>query len=394
MKLKLILLSFLFSQLTFSQIKSGFVNEEAKDLISLFCSYTFLDLYGSDEAIIPDGYSKRYTSHTYALDNKFQVYSKGGIGVINLRGSTDKKPSWLENLYVSMIPAKGVVEIESIKYPYDFHMHDSAAVHSGYLLGVTYFINDLLPQIKLLNSEGIYDIYITGHSQGGALAQVLRVYLDNLDSDQLSKKNKYKTYAFASPKVGNMEFSNEFNLRYNNGTSFCVVSTKDIIPTLPLSYSDKGFVTKDEVKNWIFDRENHKMSDRIGDGEVRAFRGKAKQFSHALGNRTGHQIKKNYSDVVLPNDVKDINYIKVEQIITIESAEYPMVLKDSTILKNKEFLEKAAYNKDGSFANKDLYEDEPMFFQHKPYNYYVTILKTYFPKEYKSLKIKVLPENL
>ncbi len=394
MKLKLILLILLFSQLTFSQIKSGFVKEEARDLIALFCSYTFLELYGSDKDIVPKGYKKRYTSHTYALDNKFQVYSKGKIGVINLRGSTDKKPSWLENLYVSMIPTKGIVEIENVKYPYDFNMHDSAAVHSGYLLGVTYLLNDLLPQLKLLNAEGIYDIYITGHSQGGALAQVLRVYLDNLNSTELSKKNRYKSYAFASPKIGNKEFTEDFNRMYKNETSFNVVNSEDIVPTLPLSYSDKSFVTKNEIKNWIFDSKNHKMSDRVGDGEVRAFKGKIKQLSHVLGNRTGHQIKKNYSDVVLPDEVRDINYKKVGKMVSISPSEYPKSLKDSIMLENKEFMENAKYDQDGNLANDDLYNTEPMFFQHNPYNYYVTILKTYFPQEYKKLKVKVLPENL
>jgi hypothetical protein len=293
-----------------------------------------------------------------------------------------------------MIPAKGIVEIDHVKYPYDFKMNDSAAVHSGYLLGVTYLLNDLLPQIKLLNADGIFDIYITGHSQGGALAQVLRVYLDNLNSKQLSNKNRYKTYAFASPKLGNEEFTNDFNRMYNDETSFNVVNPKDVVPTLPLTYSDKSFITKNEVKNWIFDRENHKISDRIGDGEVRAFRREIKKLSHILGNRTGQQINKHYSDVVLPKEVHDINYVKVEKIVNIRPSIYPKSLKDSTILKNKEFMDKAIYDKDGNLADDELYNTEPMFFQHNPYNYYVTILKIYFPKEYDKLKVKVLPENL
>jgi hypothetical protein len=48
----------------------------------------------------------------------------------------------------------------------------------------------------------------------------------------------------------------------------------------------------------------------------------------------------------------------------------------------------------GDFYNKELYAKESWTYQHKPYNYYVTILKMYFPDEYRSLKKKYLPENV
>ena len=54
------------------------------------------------------------------------------------------------------------------------------------------------------------------------------------------------------------------------------------------------------------------------------------------------------------------------------------------------------YKKDanGNFVNKEVYIKEPWVYQHKPYNYYVTVLKMYFPADYKALKIKYLPENV
>ena len=45
-------------------------------------------------------------------------------------------------------------------------------------------------------------------------------------------------------------------------------------------------------------------------------------------------------------------------------------------------------------ANGNYYRQEPGFFQHKPYNYYVGILKEYFSRDYNNLKMLYLPENL
>ena len=35
-----------------------------------------------------------------------------------------------------------------------------------------------------------------------------------------------------------------------------------------------------------------------------------------------------------------------------------------------------------------------MFYQHKPYNHYVGVLKRWYPEEYSTLEKKWLPENL
>jgi hypothetical protein len=49
---------------------------------------------------------------------------------------------------------------------------------------------------------------------------------------------------------------------------------------------------------------------------------------------------------------------------------------------------------DGHFLDQELYVKESWTFQHKPYNYYVSILGMYFPTEYNQLGRKYLLENL
>ena len=70
------------------------------------------------------------------------------------------------------------------------------------------------------------------------------------------------------------------------------------------------------------------------------------------------------------------------------------MLKDSTILQNDSLMTVYKKGPDGHFINKELYAKESWTYQHKPYNYYVSILKMYYPEAYFSLKTKYLPENL
>ena len=94
-----------------AQFKEGFSKQEVRDMVAITNSFTFIDIYNSDEEIIPDGYEKEYTSGVFGMDNRYQIYTREDFAIINLRGSTDKKVSWLENFYSAMIPAKGVITI-------------------------------------------------------------------------------------------------------------------------------------------------------------------------------------------------------------------------------------------------------------------------------------------
>ena len=79
-----------FTYSSFAKLETGFDKSEARDMIMICNSFTYLELYQDDEDILPDGYEKQYASGTFGMDNRYQVYLKGNIAVINFRGSTDK----------------------------------------------------------------------------------------------------------------------------------------------------------------------------------------------------------------------------------------------------------------------------------------------------------------
>lgn len=391
MKHFFIIIALIFSshQLVLAQIKEGFDNKEAIEMIRICNSFTFLELYNSDTPIIPKEYKRIYSSTPNVLDNMFQVYVNDQTAVIHFRGSTVHPNSWIENMYSAMIPANGSMTVYSTTYDYSFAKTKEAAVHSGFALAIILLSEELLSQIRMLNRKGIYDIILTGHSQGGALATMSRAYLENLSKRKLSEKNTYKTYAFANPMSGNAYFALEYNKRFTqNGTSFRIINPDDIVPWLPLNYSNQDLFSKENIIGWITGEQTFDIK-KLGlellmkkfENGVSSYVKKSNQLIHKL-------ISMQAGEVILPEYLDDINYKEVGEVHKLKTFQYPKIIKDSTEISPKDF---SSYTRlsDGKYQRK-----EPRFFQHKPYNYYVDMLRIYDEKEYKKLRFRFLPENL
>lgn len=392
MKFSLIILALVLSFTHLhAQITPGFIPEEAKDLIAICNSYTYLDLEGDDAEIIPKGYKRIYDSPVYGMDNKFQIYTKGKTGVINFRGSTDKKSSWLENFYSAMIPVEGEIRISFETFDYKFGKDTSSGVHSGYVLGLAYMHEDLISQVKQLNNQGIYNIYITGHSQGGALAILTRAYFHYLPITKISRKNNFKVYAFAQPMVGNKEFIAEYDRLFSNlEMSYAMINPADAVPRMPLSYNDSTLLRDNLIALISKDQEMDK-SKFIKDGLISMFQNKLTGTVNKFGKSVEKQIQRELGEITLPEPKKDINYSQVGNLMHLPPPEYPLEMKDSLLLNDAEFMATHKRDEHGIFEDHSVYKKTSMSMNHKPYNYYASILKVYFPDEYERLNPKVFP---
>lgn len=377
MKISLFLVSIFLSVFTFAQLKPGFDPSEARDMIRICNSATYLDLYGDDSAIIPEGYTKTYTSPVYGMDNLFQIYEKGDVGVISFRGSTAKKNSWLANMYATMIPAKGKMEINGDKFKYQFAKDTNGAVHAGYSLAIYYLKDDVLDQIKRLNKKGIRDIIITGHSQGGSLAQLTRVYLDHLSIFKLSKRNTFKVYSFANPMIGNEIFCKEYSDKFcSTQMSYVIQNPKDFVPKMPISYYDDFW--EKNLADFILNNEEFNEQKFATDGLLNLFKGRLPALAKKFAENINKQLLKDLGEIKMPPFKDELNYKHTGNVILISETIYPPKKgEEDETKKNK-------LNFGGG-----------MTLQHKPYNYYTAILKDYFTDDYNSLEQKyfVMPEK-
>jgi len=388
MKKGLVFILFFTSLTVFSQLKPGFEAIEARDMIAICNSFTYMKVFGSDQKILPKNYQKTFTSDVIGMDNMFQVYIGRESAVLNFRGSTNQKTSWLENAYFAMILANGEISINDTLYQYCFSKDSLAAVHGGYALAVVFMHQDIIEQINKINKKGVFDIILTGHSQGGALSQMFRAFLEFEKGRRINANNNFKTYAFASPKIGNLVFTDEYNKNYCNGWSFNVVNPKDMVPTLPLSYSNEILYTRRNMVEMFAHKDSAYWKGRVLDDVIRRFAPELSTVVNRVGSMMSKEISKDVAKVKMPNYVREINYGVLAELIEIAPVDYPLVLKDSSLLVTDSLTATYPVDENGFFINKKLYKDETRFYQHKPYNYYVSILKQFFPEEYESLNKK------
>lgn len=116
-----------------------------------------------------------------------------------------------------------------------------AQVHPGFLKVFQGHQDFLFPAIpKLLQTFPDYDLVATGHSLGGSSATLfaMQMYKDY-------GVNKTKLVSFGSPRVGNLEFRNEF---IQSGIrDWRVTNMDDVVPHLPAQI--QGFI---HIPNEIF----------------------------------------------------------------------------------------------------------------------------------------------
>jgi triacylglycerol lipase len=99
-------------------------------------------------------------------------------------------------------------------------IHSYGKVHKGY----DELYNKMSNVINLALSKNIgFDLVVTGHSLGGALATLCAFDLAHLNPT---------LETFASPRVGDSDFAESFNNKVLNPMRF--INTEDIVPTLPL----------------------------------------------------------------------------------------------------------------------------------------------------------------
>jgi hypothetical protein len=224
-------------------LKPGFDSREYLEMLRI-SRQQFNDTIHGDHTPLPKQYAMVYRSPEGPLKNRWDLWvNNKGIAVISIRGTTRSEVSWLENFYAAMVPANGKLHI-SDKEEFIYHLasNPKAGVHIGWLLGLEDLSKTILPKIYWLNqTKGIKNFIIMGHSQGAAIACLLRSYLGDLQAKQLLNRDiVFKTYCSASPKPGNVYYSYDFNYLTRNGWCVSVINAADWVPQTPLSIQNLG----------------------------------------------------------------------------------------------------------------------------------------------------------
>lgn len=217
------------------KLQPGFDAKEYLSMLSL-CFYGNSIADSSKRTSLKDIYTKQYTSPEVGLKNQWSLYLRNdNVAVITVRGTVAHTVSWAANFYAAMIPARGTLYLsDSLIFPYKLSNDSLATVHVGWTTALGFMAPDIVSKIKDLYKKGVRDIYLTGHSQGGAITYLLCSYLHYLQEDNgLPKDIVFKTYCSAAPKPGNMFYAYDFEFINKGGWAYTVVNRLDWVPETP-----------------------------------------------------------------------------------------------------------------------------------------------------------------
>lgn len=219
-----------------TELKPGFNRKEYTELLKV--SARQLDTLRKDSLPAPKEYKMIYRSPIAGLQNRWDLWRDAkGHAVISIRGTTASDVSWIENFYGAMVPATGSLSISNtLKFDYKLAENPRAMVHVGWLSGLAALSPTLILQIKKLHADGVKQITIMGHSQGGAIAYLLRSYIFyQTKAGKIPADIIWKTYCSAAPKPGNLYYAYDFDHITEGGWAFNVVNELDWVPETPFS---------------------------------------------------------------------------------------------------------------------------------------------------------------
>jgi hypothetical protein len=292
----------------------------------------------------PEKFTLHYRSPVLGLDNRYDLWTDGqGTLAISIRGTTRNQVSWLENFYAAMTPAQGEISMPNgQKFGYNLTNYPNAAVHAGWLLGMAFLGQDMLPRLDSAYSSGVRNLLVMGHSQGGAIAYLLTAFLRQRQADgQLPAGWRIKTYCSAAPKPGNLPFAYAYEAATAGGWAFNVVNSVDWVPETPVTIQtleDFNSLNPFSGAKASFGKQKFPMRvalkhvyNRLNNSTRKA----RKTYVKYLGKVTGSRVRKVLEGMELPAGYNTSHYVRTGQFVVL--------LADNAYLKQHPNTSKNAF---------------------------------------------------
>lgn len=334
-----VLYAILFISVSDAQVLNpGFDKKEYEELLYV-STRTAADSVYAAKYRDPEGFKMVYQSPTMGLDNLWDLWiDDRNVAVISIRGTTGEAKSWLANFYAAMIPAKGTLKLsESEVFQYALADDPRATVHVGWLLSTAYLSKDILPKIDACYEQGVRDILIMGHSQGGAISFLLTAHLRSLQKQgRIPADIQFKTYCSAGPKPGNLYFAYEYEAMTQNGWAYNVVNAADWVPETPISIQTASDFNRTnpfaDVKTVI---KKQKFPQNVALRHVynkldKPTRKAQKNYEKYLGKMVSNMITTNLPEFIPPAYSANNHYVRTGvTIVLTPDAEYYTLFPDS-----------------------------------------------------------------
>ncbi len=309
------------------KLKPGFDKAEYLELLRISALQGDAD---TAKGVAPPKFSKRlYRSPIVGMDNRWDLYMRNdNVAILSIRGTTANTISWVENLYSAMVPAKGRLTLtNNYVFEYDLADNPKAGVHVGWLVGMGFLVQDILPKIDSLYKAGVQDVIIMGHSQGGAIAYLLTSHFYRLQQNgKLPKNIRFKTYCSAAPKPGNLYYAYDYEA-WTEGWEVNVVNSADWVPEVPVSVQtvkDFNEVSPFSNINGVIGKQKFpkNIALRYAYNRVSKPGHKAqKRYRKYFGNMVSDEVCKHIKEYKTPEYLKTTHYVRTGRTIVLKADE-------------------------------------------------------------------------
>ena len=332
-----ILVSLTVFGLQAAELHPGFLKSEYAELLKISARQVNIPA-DQVKTPLPEKFRFVYRSPEIGLSNQWDLWvSDDSMAVISIRGTAANMTSWLANFYAAMVPATGSITVaDQYEFQYNLSEDPKAAVHTGWLVATAFLVRDMLPKIDSLYRAGTSNIYIMGHSQGGAISFLLTSHLWNLrDTGRIPADIKFKTYCSAAPKPGNLYYAYQFENMTREGWAYNVVNAADWVPEMPVTIQTvRDYNNVNPFVNALPAIRQQKFWQRIILKKVykklsKPPRKSQEDYQRYLGDRLYFLIKKQLPGFVKPTYFKSTHYVRTgKTIVLMPDEQYTKLFPD------------------------------------------------------------------
>ena len=158
-------------------------------------------------------FTNKHGNHCYIFSYNSNIY-------VTFRGSMSWT-NWMNNAKIQLLPITSqILQNNMSEKSKNILENVKGRFFKGFMIGLLQLIDRIQVAINLLNKNNDKNIYITGHSLGGALATLCGFYLGKALSQNKIKNSEIRIVTFGAPIVGDCELSNEIKELINKETIY------------------------------------------------------------------------------------------------------------------------------------------------------------------------------
>jgi hypothetical protein len=257
---------------------------------------------------------------------------------IAIRGTVGEARSIIADALITTTSAQSGIKLNNGRLlPITFAATPTAELHIGFAYAAfTMLFEKDLGILRKLHEANLPDnakLFITGHSQGAAIATLVHSFLyyaltDPTDRYKLNLKLKQannsgvqlKSYLFAQPKPANLQYADDF-ARISKDVSYSINNNLDPVPQIPLSMQLLSEVMGNVAEE---NRGRGNLADQLIFKEIQTVTDRLKDLRNRVATRSARHVAERFDEKKANLDLQYFEGEKSPAPVSVNSLNYTL----------------------------------------------------------------------